>query len=96
MLPAGHRAQYRFYQVRAISHWQIYELILKIQREERLELFVSSAYEGITSFVHREEAILADIMRRITSCFFNCMAVIWSGEKEKPEHARESYAKLNS
>ncbi|MTI85457.1 MAG: B12-binding domain-containing radical SAM protein [Firmicutes bacterium] len=67
-----------------------------LQREGRLELSSSSAYEGVTAFVHREVAVLADIMRRITNCFFNCIADIWSGEKEQPEHARESYAKLNS
>jgi len=68
----------------------------QLQREGRLELSSSSAYEGVTTFVHRDVAVLADIMRRITNCFFNCMAGIWSGEKEQPEHARESYAKLNS
>jgi len=68
----------------------------RLQREGRLEFPSSSTYEGITSFTCPSVAILAGIMRRITNCFFNCMAKTWSGKAEEPENAREAYAKLNS
>ncbi|MHB1654148.1 MAG: B12-binding domain-containing radical SAM protein [Desulfitobacteriaceae bacterium] len=68
----------------------------KLQKEGRLQIQPSLAYEGMTSITDPKVAALANIMRHITNFIFNSMAGIWGGKVIEPIDAREKYSKANS
>lgn len=67
----------------------------KMRQEGRLTIENDSAYEGATTFTDGQVAVLAGIMRNITSFLFNRMAGIWGGKVAEPKDARQKYSEIN-
>lgn len=67
----------------------------ELKNKGRLELSVSSAYEGTAYFQNAAVAELAAIMREITNYLFSVMDGIWSGKAISPLGAEKKYLKVN-
>lgn len=67
----------------------------KMQQDGRLIIKNDSAYEGATTFAHRQVETLAKIMRNTTNYLFNRMAGIWGGKVAEPQGAEGKYAEIN-
>lgn len=67
----------------------------KMSQEGHLVVQHDSAYEGATTFIDGQVAVLANIMRNVTNFLFNRMAGIWGGKAPEPKDAGQKYAKIN-